>query len=293
MTRGGERRTIHLDAAPFEPDILWVTDRSSHLVVKVGGLSELGVAAKLRETLGVPPRDRPIVLDLRDNNGGFAPSAVDFASLFFPAQEDISMTITTKDEEGGLAERRTRPSGAVGDIRGTIPDGYYRNPLIVLINAGTASGAEIVAGILKHKNRALLIGRTTFGKGICGVGICGINKRFDVFPAGQRFLELTVTDGFYRDCMGFSPHRIGVAPHVAVERYPALDSGECETRYMDKDCDLPRPPDAVAFAYEPSDPMRRWADAVREAVRGMVGRIGSEDRQVLAAEAAVGMCPRQ
>lgn len=288
VTRAGERRTVHLDAAPFEEQILWVTDRSSHLVVKVDRLSELGVAARLREALGVPRVDRPIVLDLRDNNGGFARSAVDFASLFFPAQEEIYMTITTRDEDGIIAESQTRPSGAVGDIRGTIPDGYYRNPLIVLINAGTASGAEIVAGILKHKNRALVIGRTSFGKGISGT-----NRKFDVFPNETRFLELTITEGYYRDCVGFAPHRIGVAPHVDVERFPAMDSGQDESRYADKDRDLPRPPDAAGFEYEPSEKMWRWAEAVREAVRGMVGRNGSEDRQVLAAEAAVGLRPGQ
>jgi carboxyl-terminal processing protease len=90
-----------------------------------------------------------IVLDLRDNPGGVADEAIDVASLF------IEDGLVARLRERGQPER---PVFARGEA---LPE----LPLVVLVNGGTASAAEVVAGALQDRDRATLIGTPTFGKG--------------------------------------------------------------------------------------------------------------------------------
>jgi carboxyl-terminal processing protease len=93
------------------------------------------------------------ILDLRYNPGGLLNSAVDVAGEFLPPKTVVAST------EGRVASQS----------RNYTPDPrikpHPRYPLAVLINGGSASGSEIVAGALKDLNRAILVGETTFGKG--------------------------------------------------------------------------------------------------------------------------------
>lgn len=90
------------------------------------------------------------ILDLRDNGGGLLNAAVEVSDNFL-AQQIIYHQITRTDGESSEATKRET----------ILPD----SPLIVLINGGTASSSEIVAGALQDHNRATLIGERTFGKG--------------------------------------------------------------------------------------------------------------------------------
>jgi carboxyl-terminal processing protease len=93
------------------------------------------------------------VLDLRYNPGGLLNSAVDVAGQFLPPKTVVAST------EGRVpSQSRSYPTA---DKTKTRP----RYPVAVLINGGSASGSEIVAGALKDLNRAILVGETTFGKG--------------------------------------------------------------------------------------------------------------------------------
>jgi carboxyl-terminal processing protease len=94
-----------------------------------------------------------LVLDLRNNPGGLLNSAVDVCAQFLPPNTKVVST------QGRVAsqERQYSTSGAVK------PRPNF--PLAVLINEGSASGAEIVSGALKDLHRAILVGETTFGKG--------------------------------------------------------------------------------------------------------------------------------
>jgi carboxyl-terminal processing protease len=94
-----------------------------------------------------------LVMDLRFNPGGLLTSAVDVCSLFVPPKTMVVYT------EGRSASQRRE---YVTD-RNAKPRPNY--PIVVLVNGGSASGSEIVAGALKDLNRAILIGETTFGKG--------------------------------------------------------------------------------------------------------------------------------
>ena len=94
-----------------------------------------------------------LVLDLRNNPGGLLNSAVDVCAQFVPPGTTVVSTqgraASQQSEYATSSSSKQRP----------------RFPMAVLVNEGSASGAEIVAGALKDLNRAILVGETTFGKG--------------------------------------------------------------------------------------------------------------------------------
>ncbi len=94
-----------------------------------------------------------LVLDLRYNPGGLLNSAVDVAGLFLPPK-----TLVVSTEGRTPSQSRVYRTGDNSKARS-------KYPVAILINTGSASGAEIVAGALKDLNRAILVGETTFGKG--------------------------------------------------------------------------------------------------------------------------------
>jgi len=94
-----------------------------------------------------------LVLDLRNNPGGLLNSAVDVCAQFLPPSTKVVSTqgrvASQQHDYSTSGAKKERPSF----------------PMVVLINEGSASGAEIVAGALKDLRRAVLVGETTFGKG--------------------------------------------------------------------------------------------------------------------------------
>ena len=93
-----------------------------------------------------------LVLDLRNNPGGLLNSAVDVSSQFLPAGK---LVVYIKDKAGEKSEYKTG---------GTRPS-YEKTTMVVLVNQGSASASEIVAGALKDWRRAVILGVQTFGKG--------------------------------------------------------------------------------------------------------------------------------
>ena len=91
------------------------------------------------------------MIDLRDNPGGILQSAVEVADIFI----DEGLIVYT---EGRLANAQLRFSATAGDTTNGIP-------IVLLVNQGTASASEIVAGALQDHRRAIIMGTTTFGKG--------------------------------------------------------------------------------------------------------------------------------
>jgi len=93
-----------------------------------------------------------LILDLRDNPGGLLNEAVDVASEFIPKGKTIVYT-----------------KGRVGEANENFPSNggsYTRLPLIVLVNGGSASASEIVSGAIQDLDRGLIVGETSFGKGL-------------------------------------------------------------------------------------------------------------------------------
>ncbi len=111
-----------------------------------------GANKDLREALIRIQQDKPIgiLLDLRNNPGGLYNEAVAAASEFLKSGN----VLLEKDASGKVTPVPVEPGGVATSL-----------PIIVLINGGTSSGAEIVAGALQDAHRALLVGEKTFGTG--------------------------------------------------------------------------------------------------------------------------------
>lgn len=149
---------------------------------------------------------RALVLDLRNNPGGLLEAAVEVAQPFFREGELIVETRGRRPQDN----ERFRASG------GGVP---WSLPIAVLVNAGSASAAEIVAGALKDAGRAVLVGERTFGKG----SVQSIFKLRD----GE---GLRLTTARYFTPAGISIHERGVQPHVEVVMTPEEDSRLAQQR---------------------------------------------------------------
>jgi len=138
-----------------------------------------------------------LVLDLRDNPGGVLDAAVNVADLFLDSGIIVSA-------EGRTVDSRFRRSAHRGDIL----DGAS---MVVLVNRGSASASEIVAGALQDNDRAMIVGTETFGKGLVQT----------VVPLSKgRAIKLT-TSRYYTPS-GDSIQDVGIAPDVYVEDTPGF-----------------------------------------------------------------------
>jgi len=141
-----------------------------------------------------------LVLDLRNNPGGVLDAAIDVSDLFLDSGVIVSA-------EGRSADSRFTRSAHRGDVL----DGA---DIVVLVNKGSASASEIVAGALQDHNRAAIVGPATFGKGLVQT----------VMPRSMgRAIKLTTSRYFTPS--GDSIHDVGITPDVYVEDtagYPDL-----------------------------------------------------------------------
>ena len=103
----------------------------------------------LKELLAQEPKGR--ILDLRSNPGGYLDAAVDVAGEFLPSG---TLVLTESERDREPREYRVRERGLATDV-----------PLVVLVNGGSASASEIVAGAIRDHDRGVLVGETTYGKG--------------------------------------------------------------------------------------------------------------------------------
>ncbi len=154
-----------------------------------------------------------LVLDLRNNPGGVLEAAVSVADAFL----DSGIIVSAK---GRTPESKFEMDATPGDeLKGA--------PIVVLVNGGSASAAEIVAGALKDHQRAKLMGRTTFGKGSVQT----------VMPlSGDRAIKLTTS--LYYTPSGVSINHRGIAPDIELERDPKPPA-------------VPVPPDAPLLQRDP------------------------------------------
>ncbi len=141
-----------------------------------------------------------LVLDLRNNPGGLLDAAVAVAEPFFNHQELI--VYTQGRREGDREEYRSDRTDAPMSL-----------PIAVLINAGSASAAEIVAGALKDTGRAVIVGERSFGKG-------SVQSIFRL----RNGEGLRLTTARYYTPSGTTIHEKGVEPHVEVVMTPADDN---------------------------------------------------------------------
>jgi len=148
---------------------------------------------KLESQLGDKEELKGVILDLRGNPGGLLDQAIAVSDLFL----DEGTIVSTRGRNGELM-------GSARAHRGQIvsPD----TPIIVLINKGSASASEIVAGTLKDLRRAMVVGVTSYGKGSVQT----------VIPLRNGGV-LRLTTAKYYTAGGTTPHDVGITPDVVVE----------------------------------------------------------------------------
>ena len=130
-----------------------------------------------------------VIIDLRFNTGGYLKSAVDIASFFL----DAGVPVVTERGREGVYKGETHVATGAGR-------GLKQVPLVVLINQGTASAAEILSGALRDYDRARLVGSMTYGKGSAqitldlkergGEPFTDEPRRASSIRAGDRFTDL-------------------------------------------------------------------------------------------------------
>ena len=149
--------------------------------------------AKLKELLAQNPKG--LILDLRDNPGGLLSQAVDVGSIFLKK----GTLVIEKDTKGNSRSESTTGNGIAQHI-----------PMVVLVNGGSASAAEIVAGAIQDYGRAKLIGETTFGKG-------SVQSPQTLSNGGQ--LRITIEHWYTPKDRGING--VGITPDFVVARTPA------------------------------------------------------------------------
>lgn len=137
-----------------------------------------------------------LVLDLRGNPGGLLSSAVEVAGMFLPAGAPV---VTTRGRDGVYPAQHAVAGGAVH---------WTDLPMVVLVNGGSASASEIVAGAMQDNRRAVVVGEKTFGK----ASVQSIVKL-----RADDSVAIRMTTARYYTPSGRMIHGVGIEPDVPVE----------------------------------------------------------------------------
>lgn len=169
-------------------------------ITKFNDLTTDGLRKALQDlTVGIATqRLKGYILDLRNNPGGVFEQAISVANAFLKSGEIITVRGRNPDEDKTFVAER----GEEGLAK--------RKPLIVLINGGSASAAEIVAGALQDNKRATVLGSLSFGKGSVQ----------STFPVGTDSGALRLTTAFYYTPDGRSIQAKGIAPDIEITQEP-------------------------------------------------------------------------
>jgi len=156
-----------------------------------------------------------VVVDLRDNPGGLLDQAVSVSDAFL--------------DGGSVVSTRGRDAREIDVYNARAGDLLSAKPMVVLINEGSASAAEIVAGALQDRRRAVVVGRTSFGKGSVQT----------VIPIrGGRDGALRLTTATYYTPSGRSIQSTGITPDVQVA-YRRIDENAASSAHRLSESDLP------------------------------------------------------
>jgi carboxyl-terminal processing protease len=209
-----EIRTQSVRSKVIEPGYAWI---------RLSQFQERTVedfARKIEEIYKTEPQLKGLVLDLRNDPGGYLDAAVAVSAAFLPEN------VTVVSANGQLAESKF--------VHKASPEFYHRRggadplkrlqevtkgalksvPLVVLVNEGSASASEIVAGALQDHKRATILGNQTFGKGSVQTAVClDPSYRMDNCPTAG----LKLTTSRYYTPSGKSIQARGIVPDVMVD----------------------------------------------------------------------------
>jgi len=173
---------------------------------------------------------KSLILDLRYNYGGRLDSAIDISNLFLDGGLIVSTRSRIPSENREFTARRSM----------LVPNDI---PVIVLINRASASASEIVAGALKDRGRAYLVGETTFGKG-------SVQQVYQIPPTGFR-----LTTARYYTPSDVNIDKIGIPPDREVKFPDYTEEDAIKMNKLINDNKIP------AFAAENPDASTARADA--------------------------------
>ncbi|HEX5870073.1 MAG TPA: S41 family peptidase [Longimicrobium sp.] len=159
------RQAIHVRSVPYSYMVAPGVGYASLIVFSQTSTQELRAAVDSLRAQGA----RSLVLDLRGNPGGLLDEGVSVSDLFLPRGQAV-------------VETRARDPRESETYRATTPDQYEGLKVAVLVDAYSASAAEIVAGALQDHDRAVVLGTTTYGKG-------SVQSLFPL--SGGNFLKMT------------------------------------------------------------------------------------------------------
>ncbi len=180
-----------------------------YLYVRVSGFDK-NVTKSVLDGLKANPKVKGIVLDLRGNPGGLLNQAVGLSNLFI--KEGVLVSQKGKNKEENLEYK----------ANGRAP--YANLPIAVLVNGGSASASEIVAGALQDYKRAVIIGEKTFGKGSVQM-LLPVNKDE----------AIKITTARYYLPSGRTIQAKGITPDIVI--YPGKVP-ENENKFSLKEADL-------------------------------------------------------
>jgi carboxyl-terminal processing protease len=186
-------------------------------------------------------KDKPLdglILDLRNNPGGVLEAAVDVSDLFLDSKK-IGYDKLIVYTDGRMSSSKMREVANSEDM-------LHGAPMVVLVNAGSASASEIVAGALQDHKRAVIMGQQTFGKGSVQT----------VIPL-QGDTGLKLTTALYYTPSGRSIQAEGIKPDVALNNYvltegdSTLDSLMLSEKDLSNHLNVNKEPSTMAEAKTP------------------------------------------
>jgi carboxyl-terminal processing protease len=164
----------------------------------------------IEKSLGRPPLG--YVIDLRDNGGGLLTQAIEVTDVFL--------------DNGEIVSQRGREKTDIDRYYARPGDMAKGRPIVVLVDAGTASASEIVAGALQDHHRAIVMGERSFGKGSVQT----------LLPMSEKS-ALRLTTARYFTPSGRSVQEGGIEPDIAV---PQLSDPDYKSRPVFREADLRR-----------------------------------------------------
>jgi len=222
-----------------------VREEGRSLVVRVKVFNRQSVTGILKGLEEITAEDNGldsydgVVLDLRNNPGGLLDVAIGVTDLFLDEGEIVSVRNRADSWQSYDAES------------GDILDG---TPIVVLINGGSASASEIVAGALQDHNRAVVVGTQSFGKGSVQ----------SVFRLGEKFGGMQLTTARYYTPSGRSIQGNGITPDIIIQRplqRPATEDEEPIEEFY-SESDLPNSLETIQSNQEIEESEKRVEEEV-------------------------------
>ncbi len=206
IVRKGERKPIVI---PITRDIIKVKsvfakniENHDMLYLRISSFDSK-VASSLKEKFAKYSDYKGIVLDLRDNPGGLLNQAIDVVDMFV--------------DKGVIVSQKSRDKNDNKTYKASQRATKTHKPMVVLINGGSASASEIVAGALQDHSRAILVGEKTFGKG-------SVQQIVPITYASDEAVKITISRYYLPS--GRTIQAVGVSPDIQSYKGKAVPKDE-------------------------------------------------------------------